>query len=405
MISYSLNAPVLAAGLALVLSGCSVWPGAAPVPAPDPGDGGPVGDGATLSFPQYGEIMLVAFDFCPNGWLPADGRQIQIADNPALYSVLGTAYGGDGQTTFNIPDMRGRMPFGADETNYPRGYHGNATVQLTAANLPAHTHRVIASAQSPNTGSPAEAYFPNYGSSEGYTTIAGPLVQMGSASTGSTGAGAPFAVTHPYLVLTACIASDGYYPQHPSRNDNPPEMTDREIGDLMMTAGSYCPSSFIRTDGEPLYAGGGTLPAILYALIGDTYGGEHNTEYYNVPNLDGRSPVAANPATLNGAPQSHLGDVLGVLEQTLSASTMPAHTHALNASTARAISQNPEDNYFASFARGRFYDLTTTPMQASMSSQMIGVTGAAQPQAFSNLAPVTALNMCMAFEAEFPTRP
>lgn len=391
------------AALALALEGCTG-------PNPDRDDPSSVGGDITESFPQIGEIVWLGFDYCPPGFLPTDGRSLPINDsNAALFSVIGTAYGGDGTTSFNLPDLRGRMPFGvgrtAAEQTYERGYYGTATVELDARHLPAHAHRVVASAQPANAASPSGAYFPDYGGSPGYTTASAPTVLMGDDSMSVAGAGEPVTVAHPYLVMTACIANRGYYPQRPSRNDDPPEMYDRNIADLMMTAGSYCPSSFITADGVPIDSGGGTLPAILYALIGTTYGGSFDA--FDVPDLQGRSPVGANRGSADGdLPELSIGEVTGTLEQSLTLDTLPSHTHRLNASTAAASSENPEGRYFASFAHGRFYEVTDTPAPVNMSQDMVGRAGSiAAPTAFSNLAPVVALNMCLAYNAEFPQHP
>jgi microcystin-dependent protein len=95
-------------------------------------------------FPYVGQINLVPFNFAPRGWAKCDGQLLSIAQYPALFAVLGTAYGGDGNITFALPDLRGRVPvhFSGD---YPRGSKGGAeTVTLNVNELPSHDHAVKA---------------------------------------------------------------------------------------------------------------------------------------------------------------------------------------------------------------------------------------------------------------------
>jgi microcystin-dependent protein len=100
-----------------------------------------------MSEPYLGQIILVAFNFAPSGYVPCDGRLLPIFDYDALFNVLGTTYGGDGVTTFAVPDLRGRIPtgFGAgtSQTYVVGAVGGNETVTLGAAQMPAHTHPVV----------------------------------------------------------------------------------------------------------------------------------------------------------------------------------------------------------------------------------------------------------------------
>lgn len=97
------------------------------------------------SEPYLGEICTFAFNFCPNGFLPADGRQLPISNYQALYSLLGISFGGNGTTNFNLPDLRGRVAVGTGTSDYGTTTQlgqkgGNQNFTLAANNLPAHTH-------------------------------------------------------------------------------------------------------------------------------------------------------------------------------------------------------------------------------------------------------------------------
>lgn len=100
--------------------------------------------------PFIGTIMPVAFDFAPKGWALCDGQLLSISQNQALFSLLGTRFGGNGIQTFALPDLRGRTPRGASGGN-PGAMRGQETVTLTTAQLPAHSHAINAT-QSPGAG-------------------------------------------------------------------------------------------------------------------------------------------------------------------------------------------------------------------------------------------------------------
>ena len=100
---------------------------------------------AQASDPFIGQIMVVGFNFCPRGWAPANGQLLPISQNTALFSLLGTNYGGDGRTTFALPDLRGRAVISMGQSpgmsNYRIGQHvGAETITLTTAEIPTHNH-------------------------------------------------------------------------------------------------------------------------------------------------------------------------------------------------------------------------------------------------------------------------
>jgi microcystin-dependent protein len=174
--------------------------------------------------PFLGEVRVVSFNFAPKGWALCNGQLLPINQNQALFSLLGTTYGGDGITTFALPDLRGRSPlhFGtnpADGTNSTQGENGGEeTHTLTLAELAAHTHKAVASAASPGSQtSPAgntwangnlAAYSPN-------ATVALAAQAVGPAGGGAGGAAQPHENMAPFLVLNFIIAINGIFP---SRN-------------------------------------------------------------------------------------------------------------------------------------------------------------------------------------------
>ncbi len=168
--------------------------------------------------PILGQICLFGFNFAPRGWAFCNGQLLSIAQNTALFSLLGTTYGGDGVTTFGLPDLRGRaaVQFGQSPglSQYDLGERGGAeTTTLTLANMPAHTHPVNV----PTTDSPAGTDDPN-GTilANGGTAIYGAVNEgngsYGGITSGIVGSNMPFSIQSPYLALNYCIALQGIYP-------------------------------------------------------------------------------------------------------------------------------------------------------------------------------------------------
>jgi microcystin-dependent protein len=163
--------------------------------------------------PYLGEIRMVAFGFAPRGWASCNGQLLAINQNPALFSILGTAYGGDGRTTFALPDLRSRAPIHAG--NAPLGAaNGEEGHTLSSAEIPMHTHRAIANtdANSATLTSPAGSLWANGGQA---AYAAGGNGSMAPAAVGPSGDGQAHDNMSPYLVVTFIIAVQGIFP---SRN-------------------------------------------------------------------------------------------------------------------------------------------------------------------------------------------
>ena len=162
--------------------------------------------------PFIGEIRLVPFNFAPRGWALCAGQLLPINQNQALFSLLGTEYGGDGRTTFALPDLRGRVPLGAGQpvtgSSYALGATGGQeTVKLTTGQLPGHAHPVHANSAAGTTKNPATAY-----PAGGGAYAANRNVRMKPAMIGRTGGGGEHENRQPYLSLNYIIALQGIYP-------------------------------------------------------------------------------------------------------------------------------------------------------------------------------------------------
>lgn len=170
-----------------------------------------------MSEPYLGQIMMCGFDFPPKGWATCDGQVLSIQQNQALFSLLGVVYGGNGTTTFALPDLRGRagMHWGDGPGLSPRDWGevgGRESVKLTSAQLPAHTHALAASSQ-PSTDRVVQPG-KSLASDAGFAG-ANPNAALAAQTIASSGGGQPHENMQPYLVINYCIAIVGIYP---SRN-------------------------------------------------------------------------------------------------------------------------------------------------------------------------------------------
>jgi microcystin-dependent protein len=201
-----------------------------------------------MSEPFIGQIILVPYNFAPRGWAFCNGQLLPIAQNTALFSLLGTTFGGNGQTTFALPDLRGRVPISSGQgpglQDYDLGQVGGAETQtLTVSEMPihthqlpahthqapAHTHQVTALTDPVSSGTPTNnlpASSPRGGAnlyappSTNTTTMASTMIQSGGAldtssaepQIQSAGGSQPFDIRDPYLTLNYCIALEGIFP-------------------------------------------------------------------------------------------------------------------------------------------------------------------------------------------------
>lgn len=168
-----------------------------------------------MADPYIGEIKLFPFPFAPKGWALCQGQILPIAQNQALFSLLGTTYGGNGTTTFALPDLRGRVPmhFGGQVTLGQAA--GVENVALTQTSLPAHTHPMSATKNVGTTqsfeGSVIAACSGNA------VSFYGPVEEpqtLDPASLANTGGSQPHANIQPSLVMNFCIATSGLFPPH-----------------------------------------------------------------------------------------------------------------------------------------------------------------------------------------------
>lgn len=172
------------------------------------------------SEPFIAEIYIGGMNFPPRGYAFCQGQILSIAQNTALFSLLGTTFGGNGQTTFGLPDLRGRVPMGQGQGPglSPRTLGeigGSETVTLLSTQIPAHTHALNAVSDPGDASAPAGNYLANTGALDKEYKSTGTVVPMNAGAVGFAGGGQPHANIPPFLVLNFYIAIEGIFP---SRN-------------------------------------------------------------------------------------------------------------------------------------------------------------------------------------------
>jgi microcystin-dependent protein len=238
-----------------------------------PNQGGPSANEEAI----LGEIRLLSYDGSSNtqGWLPCNGQTLAVAQNQALFSLLSSTYGGNGTSTFQLPDLRGRVPVGVGSgsgltTRVLGEKGGTETTTLTTGNLPSHVH-----------------------------TYSG-------GTTGVAGSGTPLNNMQPYLVLNFCVEYGGVW-------DN--------VGWVRIFAFSYAPSGMFACNGSVLAI---QQYAALFSRLGTSYGGNGTTSFA-LPDLRGRTPVGEG---MDNGTQYTVGAVAGSETIQLTTSVMPAHAHS-----------------------------------------------------------------------------
>lgn len=164
-----------------------------------------------------GTIELFGFDYAPRGWAKCDGQLLAISQNSALFSLLGTTYGGDGRTTFALPDLRGRAPIGIGHgpglSMHTIGETGGTeSVTMTQANMPAHSHALRASGSPGNAESPSGNVPANSGLGSPVYSDAQPNTVMNNEMIGASGGNMPMNNMPPFLAMNYCIALYGIFP-------------------------------------------------------------------------------------------------------------------------------------------------------------------------------------------------
>jgi microcystin-dependent protein len=172
-----------------------------------------------MSEPFLAEIKIVGFNFPPRNWAFCDGQILPINQNQSLYSLLGTTYGGDGRTTFGLPELRGRSPMHVGQSPFGSFHQlgqksGEEGQHLSVAEMPAHTHTAQATSATANTDSPVSGSLLGKSPEQVYRSPSGPA-SMATGSITNVGGNQAHENMPPFLAVNFCIALRGLFP---SRN-------------------------------------------------------------------------------------------------------------------------------------------------------------------------------------------
>jgi microcystin-dependent protein len=166
--------------------------------------------------PKVGEIRMFAGNFAPAGWAFCEGQTLPISENDVLFTVIGTTYGGDGQETFNLPDLRGRLPLhqgtGSDGTTYTLGEDGGVEqVTLTTQQTPAHSHPAVATTNIATATGPGGNVLAQSSVAKMYIQDV-PDANLAGTAVGPTGGSQPHTNFQPYLCVNFIISLFGEFP-------------------------------------------------------------------------------------------------------------------------------------------------------------------------------------------------
>ena len=164
-----------------------------------------------MSQPFVGEIRMFGGNFAPAGWMFCDGQLLPISENETLFNLIGTTYGGDGQSTFSLPDLRGRLPIHQGNSFILAQTGGAEEVTLTTQQIAPHNHSFIATLNLGGTNAPANNVLAQTSTVKVYSAVA-PSVSLGPLAITQTGGNQPHTNFQPYLCISFIISLFGIFP-------------------------------------------------------------------------------------------------------------------------------------------------------------------------------------------------
>ena len=164
-----------------------------------------------MAQPYVGEIRMFAGNFAPAGWMFCEGQLLPISENETLFQLIGTTYGGDGESTFALPDLRGRLPMHQGNGFILAETGGAEEITLTTSQIPVHTHPELANSTTATQNNPGTNVLAQAATVDAYVT-GGPFVNLSPLSCGPTGGTQPHTNIQPYLCVDFIISLFGIFP-------------------------------------------------------------------------------------------------------------------------------------------------------------------------------------------------
>ena len=327
-----------------------------------------------------GEIRLFAGVFAPQGWALCNGATLPITGNETLFGLIGTTYGGDGLSNFGLPDLRGRASLHVGGDHPVMGTIGGVeSVALETPNLPSHSHLVaVSNSVTGATDNPSENTW-GPATSKAYSKTG--TLSMNPACVGKSPAvgNLPHNNMIPFTVVTYIIALGGSYPSS--------AIPGTYMSELRIFAFSRVPDTWAQCNGQLLSV---QEYSTLFNLLSTTYGGD-GRQTFGLPNLQARIPMHVG----NNMVQGQTG---GEETHTLNTFEIPAHTHAIYASSRSPDANSPHN---AIWATNTGYAPYGKPSRTTMAPTALGVTGGHLPH--QNMSPYIVLNICIALAGIIPT--
>ncbi|MEJ5056125.1 phage tail protein [Sphingobacterium sp. MYb382] len=363
-----------------------------------------------------GEIRIFGFNYIPAGWIACNGQVLPIRSPTltSLYAILGTTYGGNGTTTFAVPDLQGRVPLGIGQgpglTHRDLGGKlGKSDVKLDPTEMPSHSHSLKASAPVATTAdsiNPVGNYYaPSTEALYSSQSTQEPIASTSKVVPGGVGGIMPHNNMQPYLALNFGVCYSGEFPSDSSYTGE-----DTYIGEIRMFAGQRAPGGWSFCDGKILPISGNDA---LFVLIGNTYGGDGQTTFA-LPDMRGRVPLGRGQGA--GLTNRALGLSGGEERVTLLVTQLPMHAHGLDVSNLKLVvkqysngsssgtSSSSSGKYSAivpglkQYGKTKGTDSTSSILSANLTSE-----GGNIPH--ENMQPSLGVNFIIALNGIFPSRP
>ncbi len=337
-----------------------------------------------MAEPFLSEIRIMSFVFAPKGWALCNGQLLPINQNQALFSLLGTTFGGDGRVNFALPDLGGRTPIHVGSSHMLGERGGEQAHTLSLAELPTHTHSLMGSSNTGNTQDGAG----NVLWRRARPHLYGPGESRPAASVdGYQRRRKPGPSEH--ATVRDTHVRDRTAGHFPVAELGRASMAQPYVGEIRMFAGNFAPAGWMFCEGQLLPI---SENETLFQLIGTTYGGDGESTFA-LPDLRGRIPIHQGNGFI-------LAETGGAEEITLTVNQIPAHTHPFQASGNLSQDTSPAGKTVGQASAGVLLYIQDAT-DSNLSPQAITSVGGSQPH--TNFQPYLCVSFIISLFGIFPS--